>query len=231
MDEPRRRQAPFRSESEVYSYGTAHGVPYSHRNRLQQSPLTRERLPRPAHRVTIMFLFWTALLMHAAQKRNHLPTTRAFGFGMPNQHGVCPSHPAPAEFPLQGSDCTPRVSWSKYSFWLSPSRNGLDVGSPAEASPFLAVLPRLSGMSGCVCVPIVDNISHGLHPTENAVRSAAESYSEALRGLSARSTTVGMLLHRPGIGTTGPLALLTFGRRVTDFPPCRKAHASALHVS
>lgn len=55
--------------------------------------------------------------------------------------------------------------------------------------------------------------------------------SEALRGLGARSTTVGLLLQRPGIGTTDPLALLTFGRRVTDFPPCREAHASALHVS
>lgn len=89
----RGRQAPFRAESEAYGYGTAHDVLYRHRNRLRRSPLTRERLPRPAHRVAIMFLFWTALLMHAAQKRSRLPPTRAFGFGLPNQHAF--ALPAP----------------------------------------------------------------------------------------------------------------------------------------
>lgn len=87
----------------------------------------------------------------------------------PTNMGFCPSstsHPAPAESRLPGFDGTPRVSRPKYSFWLSPSRNGRDIGSPAEASPFLATLPRLSGIGGCVCVPIVDSISHGLHSAE-----------------------------------------------------------------
>lgn len=113
-----------------------------------------------------MFLFWTALLMHAAQISNHLPPTRAFGFGMPNQHGgVCPSSSsllAPDRFSLPGFDDTPRVIRPEYSFWLSPSRNGLDIGSPAEASPFPAVSSLPSGICGFVCVPIVDNFSHGL---------------------------------------------------------------------
>lgn len=61
----------------------------------------------------------------------------------PTNMGVCPSstsHPVPAESRLPGFDGTPRVSRPEYSFWLSPSRNGRDIGSPAEASPFLSCL-------------------------------------------------------------------------------------------
>lgn len=152
-------------------YSTVTGIdfnsPHSHANGF---PAQHTGLPScfcPGRRFSCMQL----------KKENHFPPTRAFGFGMPNQHGVCPSstsHPAPAESPLPGFDGTPRVSRPKYSFWLSPSRNGCDIGSPAEASPFLGALPRMSGIGGCVCVPTVDSISHGLHSTDNAVRSAAD---------------------------------------------------------
>lgn len=162
----------------------------------------------------------------------------------PTNMGVCPSttshpapHPAPAEFPLPGLDGTPRVSRPKYSFWLSPSRNGLAIGSPAEA----IALPTMytSSLPCRDCLALVGvyvcqsstTFLMGFIPQSMQFAALQTGYSEALRGLDARSTTVGVLLHRPGIGTTGPLALLTFGRRVTDFPPCRKAHASALHVS
>lgn len=136
VDELRRRQAPLRSESEAHSYGTAHDVLYSHRNRLQQSPLTRERLPRPAHRVAFMFLFWTALLMHAAQNCSHLPPTRAFGFGMPNQHGGLPiDHLAPcARLSFLSQDSTaPRES---------VRQNTVSGSARVETVLISAVLPR-----------------------------------------------------------------------------------------
>lgn len=52
----RTRPVPFRSESEVYSYGTVQYLLYSHGNRLQQSPLTTASPPsaQGCHHVSVL---------------------------------------------------------------------------------------------------------------------------------------------------------------------------------
>lgn len=55
--------------------------------------------------------------------------------------------------------------------------------------------------------------------------------SEALRGLVRVPQPSACFCIVQASERQTPLALITFGRRVTDFPRCRKALASALHVS
>jgi hypothetical protein len=115
---------------------------------------------------------------------------------------------APAWFALPALDGTPRVSRPEYSFWPSPSRNGLDIGGPAEPWP----LPAFRSIPSGICarllgVPVVGISSPVLHPTASSRRKgwcASNNRRHASAPSSNRSETL-------SAGT------------LTDLPCCRKA--------